>query len=203
MENLCKFATINFFKKLKKNTNVEEPPIDEDDEEMTNEIPIEFASEKILPEKKIRNKRGQKQIFVQAIEEPFEEREAAKRIEKEPENDWLKTKGQLAIDIYESDNEFCVKSAIAGVNSDELDVFVDNAMLVIKGERKDPEPDIETENKKYFYQECYWGPFARQILLPDNVDSSKIKATLKKGILTVKAPKCKDKKRKISIQIEE
>jgi len=216
---------MGFFKSLKKNIGVEETPtddqiIDGEENNAQQQVPATFVSEppaQELPAQIKDRKRGnkkqkinlaaevpQQQIVVQAIEEPMEEREALKQAKNKGENDWLATNGQLAVDTYELEDHFCVKSAIAGVNSDELDVFIDNAMLVIKGERKDPEPDCANPDaKKYFYQECYWGPFTRQILLPDDVDNSKIKASLKKGVLTIKVPKIQDKKRKISIEIVE
>ncbi|MBI3631802.1 MAG: Hsp20/alpha crystallin family protein, partial [Candidatus Staskawiczbacteria bacterium] len=43
--------------------------------------------------------------------------------------------------------------------------------------------------KKYFYQECYWGPFSRKIVLPENIEVEKAAAQMDKGILTVKIPK--------------
>ena len=109
--------------------------------------------------------------------------------------------GQLVVDVYETKDNFYVRAPIAGVESDEIDVTVENGMLIIKGERKYEE---EKKEKNYFYQECYWGSFSRQILLPDDVDSSKIKASLEKGVLTVKLPKSpKTKKKKVSIDVKD
>ncbi|MBZ9572990.1 Hsp20/alpha crystallin family protein [Patescibacteria group bacterium] len=116
-------------------------------------------------------------------------------------SDWLKTEGQLAVDIYQTDSEFCIQAPIAGVESEDIDISIENEMLVIKGERKEPEKDKE---KNYFYQECYWGIFSRQIILPEDVDTSRIKASLGKGILTIKIPRVRRvKKKKITIQTAE
>jgi len=59
-------------------------------------------------------------------------------------------------------------------------------MMVIKGNRSDPHDHAD---KKYFYQECYWGPFSRKIVLPENIDIDKADAQIDKGILTVKIPR--------------
>jgi len=114
---------------------------------------------------------------------------------------WLKAEGQLAVDVYQTSSEFCVQAPIAGVKLEDLEVSVENEMLLIKGERKEPVGDSE---KNYFYQECYWGPFSRQIILPDDVDISRVKASLNKGILVVKIPRVRRvKKKKVTIQATE
>ena len=60
-------------------------------------------------------------------------------------------------------------------------------MMIIKGNRCDPHS--EGSDKKYFYQECYWGPFSRKIVLPENIDIDKADAQIDKGILTIKIPR--------------
>jgi len=124
-----------------------------------------------------------------------------KKKKKEPEkkDDWRQSKGQLAADIYETDSEFCILAPIAGVDQEDIDVFVENNMLVIKGERKEPE---EKKEKKYFYRECYWGAFARQVILPEDVNSQKIKASFKKGVLSVSMPKKQEASKKVSVKLE-
>lgn len=94
--------------------------------------------------------------------------------------------GQLTIDVYQNDNEIVIKSTIAGVKPEDLDVSINNDMVTIKGERK-TEEQVSAEN--YYYQECYWGHFSRSIVLPVDVISDKAEASLKNGILTIKLPK--------------
>ena len=62
-------------------------------------------------------------------------------------------------------------------------------MMIIKGNRCDPD---DTPDKKYFYQECYWGPFSRKIVLPENIDIDKADAQMDKGVLTIKIPKIEE-----------
>lgn len=94
--------------------------------------------------------------------------------------------GQLTIDVYQTDNEIVVKSTIAGVKPEDLDVTINNDMVTIKGERKNEEA-VQAEN--YYYQECYWGQFSRSVVLPVDVLSEKSEASLKNGILTIRLPK--------------
>ena len=94
--------------------------------------------------------------------------------------------GQLTIDVYQTDNDIFIKSTIAGVKPEDLDVAINNDMVTIKGERKQ-EDAVPQEN--YYYQECYWGPFSRSVLLPVDIISDKAEAALKNGILTIRLPK--------------
>ncbi len=94
--------------------------------------------------------------------------------------------GQLTIDVYQTDNDIVIKSTIAGVKPEDLDVTINNDMVTVKGERKNEEA---VENGNYYYQECYWGSFSRSVLLPVDVIPDKVDASLKNGILTIRLPK--------------
>lgn len=114
--------------------------------------------------------------------------EKERPVEKETmiEKKWLQPEGQLTVDVYQTDKEFVVQSAIAGVKSEDLDISIEKDMLIIKGRR---EKLAEEAEKNYFYQECYWGPFAREIVLPEEVDCSQIQASMQQGILTIRIPR--------------
>lgn len=99
------------------------------------------------------------------------------------END---AEGQLTIDVYQTDNDIVIKSTIAGVKPEDLDISINNDMVTIKGERKNEET---IAHGSYYYQECYWGSFSRSVLLPVDVISDKAEASLKNGILTLRLPK--------------
>ena len=94
--------------------------------------------------------------------------------------------GELVVDVFETESEFVVLSAIAGIQIKDLDIAVDKDMMVISGQRQDPHLDID---KKYIRQECYWGPFSKKIVLPENIDVQKADAQMSKGVLVVKIPK--------------
>ena len=94
--------------------------------------------------------------------------------------------GELVIDVFETDSNFVVLAAIAGIQIKDIDISVEKDMMVIKGNRLNPHLGPE---KKYFYQECYWGPFSRKIVLPENIEVEKAAAQMDKGLLTVEIPK--------------
>lgn len=94
--------------------------------------------------------------------------------------------GQLTIDVFQTEEDIVIKSTIAGVNPEDLDVSINNDMITIKGERKFEE-NVSEEN--FYYQECYWGSFSRSVVLPVDVIAEKIEASLKNGILTIRLPK--------------
>jgi len=117
--------------------------------------------------------------------------------EKEPQEE-----GELAIDLYETEKEIILESPIAGVKGEDLEILIENDILVIRGERKRLDEN-KKEQKKYLYQECYWGPFSRKIILPDDIDISKVEAKIKNGILVLKLPKIQRKTKKKIIVVEE
>jgi len=116
----------------------------------------------------------------------------------EQKDNWLDSEGELTVDVYQTDKEIVIQSAVAGVEPDDLDISIEKDMLTIKGKR---EKQFEEKEKNYFYQECYWGQFSRKIILPAEVNSSKIQATMKNGILCIRIPKIEGKKKtKISVR---
>jgi len=93
------------------------------------------------------------------------------------------TKGKLAVDVYQTDKEFCIRAAIGGVDLKDIKIATENCILIIKGEREEPNAN---EEKDYYYKECHFGPFERQVILPDDTNTSKIKKSLDDGILLIK-----------------
>lgn len=115
--------------------------------------------------------------------------------EQEPEED---NDGQLTIDMYQTENDVVIKSTIAGVRPEDLDVSINNDMITIRGSRQ---MEDEVTEDKYYYQECYWGSFSRSVVLPVDVLPEKIEASLKNGILTVRLPKADTNKvKKIQVR---
>lgn len=103
------------------------------------------------------------------------------------------SEGQLTIDVYQTDNDIVIKSTIAGVKPEDLDVTINSDMVSIRGERKNEEM-VSEEN--YYYQECYWGSFSRSVILPVDVLADKAEASMKNGILTIRLPKADNTKTK-------
>lgn len=110
------------------------------------------------------------------------------------EENWMNdSEGQLTIDVYQTDNDIVIKSTIAGVKPEDLDVSINNDMVTIRGERKNEE---KVEGENYYYQECYWGTFSRSVILPVEVIADKAEAAMKNGILTIRLPKADTTKTK-------
>jgi HSP20 family protein len=114
------------------------------------------------------------------------------------DEEWMADyEGALNIDMYQTKDNVIIKSTIAGVRPEDIDITVANDMVTIKGSRSKEENVAQDD---YFYQECYWGSFARSVIVPVDIDSEHIEADLKDGILTVivpKAAKAKTKKVKV------
>ncbi|OIP65947.1 MAG: hypothetical protein COV32_02340 [Candidatus Yonathbacteria bacterium CG10_big_fil_rev_8_21_14_0_10_43_136] len=106
--------------------------------------------------------------------------------------------GELAVDVYQTNDSIIIQAMVAGVSSEDLSVSVTREMVTIKGKRE-AQKGISPEN--YFYQELYWGTFSRVILLPSEVETEEVEATEKHGLLTIKLPKI-DKGRKQTIKIK-
>lgn len=121
--------------------------------------------------------------------------------DKKDTGDWMaESEGQLTIDVYQTPNEIVIMSTIAGVSPEDIDITMANDMITIKGNRKKGE---EVQEKDYYYQECYWGPFSRSVILPIDIEIDQAQASMKNGILTIRLPKIeKVKTKKIEIQAE-
>jgi HSP20 family protein len=136
------------------------------------------------------------------VEETEEEGEAEEENdEDEEEKQWLGTEfeeGQLSIDVYQTPESLVVKSTIAGVKPDDIDIAINNDLLTIRGKREMLE---KINDNSYLFRECYWGSFSRSIILPVEVIPEKIDASLENGVLTVILPKAKTS-RQISIKVK-
>ncbi len=155
-------------------------------------------SEPREPEEKIEEKKEIKKTFLAKIAQGKED----KKLESNRQGFTLQNlsaqEGQLAVDVYQTDAELVIQSTIAGVKTENLDISIEADTVLIRGNRQEPE---EQGEKNYFYQECYWGPFSRQIILPEETDPSRAEATMKEGILTIRIPKIeREKKRKITVK---
>lgn len=98
-----------------------------------------------------------------------------------------KQQGQVAVDIYEQDNYYIIKAAIAGIRLSDIDIEIADNVLTIRGVRQ------QTDNipsDQYYLQECFWGEFSRSVTLPFAIDPKKVKATFNKEcILKILIPK--------------
>ncbi|OGY87324.1 MAG: hypothetical protein A2233_01320 [Candidatus Kerfeldbacteria bacterium RIFOXYA2_FULL_38_24] len=106
--------------------------------------------------------------------------------------------GQLAVDVFQTEKEIVIVSAVAGVRSEDLDVSMNGDMLTIRGVRRNKLDEVS--NDDYFMRECFWGGFSRSIILPADIVHDSIKASLENGVLTIRLPKS-DKPRNGKIRV--
>lgn len=90
------------------------------------------------------------------------------------------------VDIYETENELVLKADLPEIDPKNVGIQLENGTLTLKGERKFEEQN----NKRGFHRiERSYGSFVRAFSLPESVDSDKVKADYKNGVLTVTLPK--------------
>ena len=144
--------------------------------------------------------------FEEASDEEEEEKEISQvpldRIEKEgKDEDWLEEgaeEGQLTVDVYNTPDEIVIRSIVAGVKPDNLDISITRDMVTIRGKREEKR---EIKEEDYFYQELYWGTFSRTILLPQEIEVDQAMANEKHGLLTIRLPKIdKEKQTKLKVR---
>jgi len=106
----------------------------------------------------------------------------------------------LAVDMFETDEDVVVKTALPGVDPNEVEVSVLGNTLTIKGETKAEE---EVEQGSYLYRERRFGAYSRSLTLPVAVEADKAEAEYENGVLTLKLPKVEEAKPKaIEIKVK-
>jgi HSP20 family protein len=111
------------------------------------------------------------------------------------ENEWLPS-----LDIAETKNEIVVKAEVPGLDPKDIDISLSDGLLTIKGEKKQ---EREEKEENYHLVERSYGAFTRSIGLPKEVQSDKISASYKNGVLKVTLPKSEEaKKKEIKIKLE-
>ena len=105
-----------------------------------------------------------------------------------------------AIDVYDEKDNLIVKADIPGLTKDDIEVTVEGNILTVKGEKKHED---KIKEKDFVREERFYGAFHRAIALPTSVDSEKVKAAYKNGVLELTLPKKEEAKPKqISIEIK-
>ncbi|HYL01421.1 MAG TPA: Hsp20/alpha crystallin family protein [Steroidobacteraceae bacterium] len=104
------------------------------------------------------------------------------------------------LDVSETDSEYLVRADLPAVKREDVRVTVDNDAVTIAGERKF---DKEENSERVHRRECFRGTFSRSLSLPENANTSGIRAESKDGVLTVHIPKTKAERSKaIEIKVQ-
>jgi HSP20 family protein len=107
-----------------------------------------------------------------------------------------------SVDVSEDDKQVKVTAELPGMDEKDIDVSLSKDSLTIKGEKKE---EKEEKKKDYYRMERSYGSFSRTIALPVEVDTDKVRAEFRKGILTVTMPKTSkaiEETKKISVKAE-
>jgi len=96
-----------------------------------------------------------------------------------------------AVDVYQDKEQFTVYAELPGLKKEEIEISLNGDTLTIRGERKH-----ETNGGQDFRTDRYFGKFQRSLTLPVSVNSEKVNATYKDGILKVVLPKAEEAKPK-------
>ncbi len=105
-----------------------------------------------------------------------------------------------AVDVYEDDSNFYVEADLPGLDPKDIKLSLESGILTIRGKKEQKQ---EEKKANYYRLERFSGEFYRQVAFPSNVDTSKIKATYKNGVLKITLPKTEETKGKeIKIDVE-
>jgi HSP20 family protein len=106
------------------------------------------------------------------------------------------------VDIFENDqHEVVLKAELPDMKREDINVTFENGVLTLKGERKFEQEETKRENFQRL--ERRYGSFSRSFTLPNTVDPSRINATYKEGVLTIRLPQREEAKPKqIAVNVD-
>ena len=111
------------------------------------------------------------------------------------ETEWLPS-----LDVAETKNELVVKAEVPRMDPKDIDISLSDGLLTIKGEKRQEKEEKEAD---YHVVKRSYGSFLRSVQLPKEVQSDKISASYKNGILRITLPKSEEaKKKEIKIKVE-
>lgn len=129
------------------------------------------------------------EIFNQIVKNNFPERPS-------------KPEGNIAIDIWEKDNNLFIRASMPGIDPKNIEVSIEDYVLNLSGEVEEVQ---ESEGTEWLRREVRRGAFSRSIRLPENVNLKKVEAKFQNGMVTISIPRkeeVKVKTLKIPVQPE-
>jgi HSP20 family protein len=105
-----------------------------------------------------------------------------------------------SVDIFENDeHELVIKAELPDVKREDIDLRIENDMLTLRGEKK---MDTQVKDEQYHRIERVYGAFTRSFALPPTVDTTKVAADYKNGVLEIRLPRREEAKPKqIQVQV--
>ncbi len=107
-----------------------------------------------------------------------------------------------SVDVSETDTEIHVTAEVPGLDENDLHTYFDRGALILEGQKKQ---EHEDKGRNYFRIERSYGAFRRVVQIPAEVETDKIRAEYKKGLLTItlpKSPKAQNERKEIPVQTE-
>jgi len=97
-----------------------------------------------------------------------------------------------ALDLYQNNDNVIARVELPGMRKEDIEISLQDGMLTISGERTSETADSDKAERT----ERYVGKFRRSVSLPTQVDSNKVTASYRDGVLTVTLPKAEEAKPK-------
>jgi len=116
-------------------------------------------------------------------------------------NAWMEEEekdAELTVDVYQTPETIVIKTMIAGVHPEDLEISITRDMVTIAGHR---EEERTARDEDYFIRELYWGSFSRSISLPEEIEVEESEAIESHGLLIIKLPKI-DKHRQTKLKVK-
>ena len=121
------------------------------------------------------------------------------------DNDWMVKANATApsINVSEDDKKYMVELAVPGMTKEDFEIHIDeNNDLVINMEKKVENKEEDKKGKKYLRREFSYAKYEQTLVLPADVDKSKLAAEVKHGILCIELPKVTPTEAKVARSIE-
>lgn len=118
-----------------------------------------------------------------------------------PADEWMEEsaeEGQLTVDVYQTPTDIVIKTIVAGLKPEDLDISISRDIVTIRGKREEVR---EVSDDDYFHRELYWGSFSRTIVLPEEIDVEASEASERHGLLIIRLPKI-DKRRQTKLRVK-
>jgi HSP20 family protein len=91
--------------------------------------------------------------------------------------------------MVENSGSFVISAELPGLTEEDVEVKAASGMITIKGEKSEETVEDDTD---HHISERRFGKFQRTFRMPEGVDSSKIDASMSRGVLKVTLPKTKE-----------
>jgi len=99
-----------------------------------------------------------------------------------------------AVDILEKEDSYVLEAELPGLKKEDVKISVQDNILTLRGEKKD---ERKESRKGYLRMETGYGSFTRSFTLPSTINTSKIEAEFKDGVLKINVPKAEEAKEKL------